>query len=42
MVEEVSPKLQEDQAPNNLRTLGDVGRPGHVTAVYKIACKETE
>jgi hypothetical protein len=42
VVEELSPELQEDQAPNNLGTTGDVGRPGHVTAVHKTACKETE
>jgi hypothetical protein len=42
VVEEVSPELQEDQAPNNLGTAGDVGRPGHVTAVHKTACKKTE
>jgi hypothetical protein len=42
VVEEVSPNLREDQAPNNLGTVGDVGRPGHVTAVHKTACKETE
>jgi hypothetical protein len=42
VVEEVSPELQEDQAPNNLGTAGDVERPGHVTAVYETACKEME
>jgi hypothetical protein len=42
VVEELSPELQEDQAPNNLGTAGDVGRPGHVTALYETACKETE
>jgi hypothetical protein len=42
VVEEVSPELQEDQAPNNLGSSGDVGRPGHVTAVNEIACKEME
>jgi hypothetical protein len=42
VVEEVSPELQEDQAPNNLGTMGDVERPGHVTAVHETACKETE
>jgi hypothetical protein len=42
VVEEVSHELQEDQAPNNLGTAGDVGRPGHVTAVHETACKETE
>jgi hypothetical protein len=42
VVEELSPELQEDQAPNNLGTTGDVGRPGHMTAVHKTAYKETE
>jgi hypothetical protein len=42
VVEEVSPELQEDQAPNNLGTAGDVERPGHVTVVHETACKETE
>jgi hypothetical protein len=42
VVEEVSPELQEDQAPNNLGTVGDVERPGHVTAVHETVCKETE
>jgi hypothetical protein len=42
VVEEVSLKLQEDQAPNNLGTMGDVERPGHVTAVHETACMETE
>jgi hypothetical protein len=42
VVEELSPKLQEDQAPNNLGTMVDVGRPGHVTAIHETACKETE
>jgi hypothetical protein len=42
VVEEISPELQEDQAPNNLGTMGDVKRPGHVTAVHETACKETE
>jgi hypothetical protein len=42
VVEEVSPELQEDQAPNNLGIVGDVERPGHVTAVHETACKETE
>jgi hypothetical protein len=41
-VEELFPELQEDQAPNNLGTMGDVGRPGHVTAIHETACKETE
>ena len=38
--EELSPELQEDQALNNLGTLGNVGRPSHVTAVYETTCKE--
>jgi hypothetical protein len=42
VVEEVSPEVQEDQAPDNLGTMGDVERPGHVTAVHETACKETE
>jgi hypothetical protein len=42
VVEEVFPELQEDQAPNNLGTSGDVGRLGHVTAVYKTTYREME
>jgi hypothetical protein len=42
VVEEYFLELQEDQAPNNLATVGDVERPGHVTAVHETACKETE
>jgi hypothetical protein len=42
MVEELSFELQEDQAPNNLGTTIDVGKPGHVTAIHETACKETE
>jgi hypothetical protein len=42
VVEELSPELQEDQALNNLGTTGDVGRPGHVTAIHETTCKETE
>jgi hypothetical protein len=42
VVEELSLELQEDQAPNNLGTVGDVGRLGHVTAIHEFACKETE
>jgi hypothetical protein len=42
VVKELSPELQGDQAPNNLGTTGDVGTPGHVTAIYETACKETE
>jgi hypothetical protein len=42
VVEELSPKLQEDQAPNNLGTTVDVGRPGHVTAIHETACTKTE
>jgi hypothetical protein len=42
VVEEVSPELQEDQAPNNLGTVGNVERPGHRTAVHETACQETE
>jgi hypothetical protein len=42
VVEELSPEMQEDQAPNNLGTTVDIGRPGHVTAIHETACKETE
>jgi hypothetical protein len=42
VVEELSPELQEDQAPNNLGTAGDVGRLGHVTAIHETAYKEME
>jgi hypothetical protein len=42
VVEELSPELQEDQAPNNIGTVGDIGRPGHVTAIHETAYKETE
>ena len=42
VVEELSLKLQEDQALNNQGTMSDVGRVGHVTVVHKTACKETE
>jgi hypothetical protein len=42
VVEELSPELQEDQAPNNLGTMVDIGRPGHVTAIHETTCKETE
>ena len=42
VVEELSPKLQEDQAPNNLGTVGDIRRPSHVTAIRETACSETE
>jgi hypothetical protein len=42
VVEELSPELQEDQAPNNLGIAGDVGRLGHVTAIHETAYKETE
>jgi hypothetical protein len=42
VVEEGSSELQEDQAPNNLGTAGDIGRPGHVTAIHETACKEME
>jgi hypothetical protein len=41
-VEELSPELQENQAPNNLGTTSDIGRPGHVTAIHESTCKETE
>jgi hypothetical protein len=42
MIEELSSELQEDQASNNLSIMVDVGRPGHVTTIHEIACKETE
>jgi hypothetical protein len=42
VVEELSPELQEDQAPNNPSTMVDIGRPGHVTAIHETACKKTE
>jgi hypothetical protein len=42
VVKELSSELQEDQAPNNLGTTVDVGRPGHVTAIHEIAYKEME
>jgi hypothetical protein len=42
VVEEVSPELQKDQAPNNLGTASDIRRPNHVTAIHETACKETE
>jgi hypothetical protein len=42
VMEELSPELQKDQALNNLSTTGDVGRPGHVTAIHETACKEME
>jgi hypothetical protein len=42
VVEEVSPELHEEQALNELGTMGDIGRPGHVTAVHETAYKKTE
>jgi hypothetical protein len=42
VVEELSPDLQEDQAPNNLGSPVDVGRPGHVTEIHEIVYMETE
>jgi hypothetical protein len=42
VVEEISPDLREDQAPNSLGIVGNIGRPGHVTAVHETACKKTE
>jgi hypothetical protein len=42
VVEEVFLELKEEQAPNDLGTTGDIGRPGHVTAVHETTCKETE
>jgi hypothetical protein len=42
VVKELSPEQQEDQPPNSLGNVGDIGRAGHVTAVHETACKETE
>ena len=42
MVEELCPKLQEDQAPNNEGTTSDIGKAGHVSAIHETSCKETE
>ena len=42
VVEELSPELQDDQAPNNQGTTSDVGRVGYVSAVHKSSYKETE
>jgi hypothetical protein len=42
VVEELSPDLQEDQAPNSLRTTDDVGRLGHVTEIHETTYKETK
>jgi hypothetical protein len=42
VVEEVSSELHEEQALNELGTTGDIGRPGHITAVHETACKATE
>ena len=42
MVEELSPELQDDQAPNNQGTTSDVGRVGYVSVVHKSSYKETE
>jgi hypothetical protein len=42
VVEEFSPKLQEDQTPNNLGTMIDIERPGHVTAIHEISYEEIE
>jgi hypothetical protein len=48
MMEELSPELKEDQAPNNLGTMVtvgtmvNVGRLGHVIAIHVTACKKTE
>jgi hypothetical protein len=41
-MEELSPELQEDQAPNNLGTTVNVGRLGHVTPIHETAYKEME
>ena len=42
VVEELSPELQEDQAPNKKGTTSDVGKAGHVSVVHDTSCKETE
>jgi hypothetical protein len=42
MVEELSPELKNDQAPKNLGTTEDVGRPAYVTGIHETACKQTE
>ena len=42
VVEELSPELEEDQAPNNQSTTSDVGRVDHVSAVHETTCKETK
>jgi hypothetical protein len=41
-VEKLSPELQEDKASNNVGTMVDVGRLGHVTTIHETTCKETE
>ena len=40
VVEELSPKLQEDQAPNNLGTIVDVERLGHIITIHEITYKK--
>ena len=42
VVEELSPKLQDDQVPNNQGTTSNVGRAGYVSAIHESSCKETE
>jgi hypothetical protein len=42
VVEELCSELQEDQVPNNLGTMVNVGKLGHVTAIHETAWKETE
>jgi hypothetical protein len=42
VVEELSPEQQEDQPPNSLDNVGNIGRAGHVTVVHETACKEIE
>jgi hypothetical protein len=42
VVEELSLDLEEDGARHNLRTTGDVGKPGHVTEIHETVCKEME
>ena len=42
VVEELSSKLQEDQAPNNLGTASDVRKLGHMTAIHETACNKMD
>ena len=40
VVEDLSPKLQEDHVPNNLGIMVDVGKPNYVTTIHAAAYKE--